>query len=85
MAIQPPKDPIQAIALSGQLIDIVSNPIELVKLRIALCSWFMSYLTQTDDHVNHSPLSENIYFYEVLQEWLVIPDIEQNSSTSSNT
>ena len=73
MLVPPKKGQLPVIAVSGQLFDIVSNPADLTPFRIALRSWFTSYLTQVDEHVNHSTLAENIYFYEVLQEWLETP------------
>ncbi|WP_019988812.1 hypothetical protein [Rudanella lutea] len=70
MANSRKKDPIQGIAIEAQLIEVVSCPTDQLKLRTALRSWFMSFLTQTEDHINHSSLVENIYYYEVLQEWI---------------
>lgn len=61
-----------AVVTNLPLFDIIKDP-DLSKLRIALRSWFGSYLSQPDDHVNHSSLSENVWFYEILQEWLDNP------------
>nr|ARK12185.1 hypothetical protein A6C57_18625 [Fibrella sp. ES10-3-2-2] len=77
MCITPPQVPIPESAANSCLtvFDIVSNPNELIKLRSALRSWFMSYMTQTDGHLNHSSLAEHIWFYEAIQEWLDKPTI----------
>ena len=70
MSFHPLKVAIPGIAGNCPVFDIVSNPSNLIKFRSALRAWFMSHLTQTDEHVNYSTLAENCYFYKVLQEWL---------------
>ncbi len=83
MPVTPPKASIPGIAENSPVFDIVSDANDLIKFRGALRAWFMSYLTQTDEHLNHSSLAENIWFYEAIQEWLDNPTVEAGAKSKA--